>query len=230
MYTRRAISNNGGVYTLAHDEAVALVTAAREGDRDAWADLADACSGFARKLAADRAGNDDALFEDLYQVAVGDGLWSAIETWDPRRGKSFGAWAWQKMNAAVWGEVRGERPVELALDGMVEVEGEPQRLDEVLPDEQPLPDEICTSGECLLALRAALAQAAEDSDLPGVHGEREVAAQVAVAGGRLLAEEPMGLSELGLLLGLSPQRVGQIEVELVDRVREIVEDDDDHVD
>lgn len=221
------------MYTLTHDEAVELVEAARQGDRDAWADLAEACDGYARKLAAGRAGGDDVLFEDLYQVAVGDGLWAAIESWDPRRGKSFGSWAWQKMNSAVWGEARSGlahdgRGVELALDGVVEVGGEEGEvpLAETLPDDAAGADEICIAGECQWAVRNALAQAAEQTELPGVHGEREVEAQVAIAGSRLLSEEPMGLSELGNLLGLTPQRVGQIEVELVDRVREIVIDSD----
>lgn len=191
------------MYTLTAEQELDLVAAAREGDRDAWATLIEKCQGYARKLAADAAGQP-ADVDDLTQVALVNGLGDAIDTWDPER-SPFRKWVWTKMQGAVMDEVRRRGRAPVAED------------DSVLADEpstDPQPDELCLAGLCDLAVRDAVAEAAED--------EREVA----IAGARLLAEEPMGLTELGALLGLTPQRVGQIEAELVDRVRDALEDDD----
>ena len=219
------------MYTPQEEDLADIVVAARSGDREAWSDLAEILAPYAGKLAnriCRTIGGDP---DDLFQAAQ-LGLHAAIDTWRPSRGP-FRAWAWTKMRSTVLDEAlrqAGNRVPELLLDEEIEIDGEPAgaTLGDLLEDSgTSAPDEICINGQCAADVRIAVAEAAGELRLPGVHGEREAAAYTAIAGGRLLAEDPMGLTELAGLLGLTPQRVGQMEEELLERVGERLEPEEE---
>jgi RNA polymerase sigma-32 factor len=192
----------------------ALATAFRDGNRQAGGELVRALQPLVRSRIRARGGpsaRDPVLFEDLEQQGA-MGVLRAAQLWTPGRANVIGyATLW--IDAYVLGflrrssvvhrsatDVRKRAPAVQMFDLDAPVGESDTHLD-LLPSDEPGPDALAESAEGAREAKAAIARGLRC--IPP--GWRDVIRR------RWLVEDPETLDEVGEALGLSRERIHQIE-------------------
>ncbi len=155
---------------------------------------------------ANRLSRDEHVLADLFQEGV-LGIVHAISKFDPDRGP-FGIFAERCIRNYMGDWLRNIRYAPDASKLSAESEDLEDYRD-ALVDEGASPEDATLSSECTVKMSAVIEQIV-DGDEP---------ARVIVES-RILTDEYESLESVGERLGLSGRRVGQIEREIMERIRD----------
>ena len=218
---------------LEADEERDLVARARAGDRRARDRVLTAHFRLARRWAREYAPRTRETVSALFQEGV-IALSQALDRYDPAKGVRFGAYAQMSVKGAI-GRHASKNASIVGADGDVAREAffAGRVLRDVDLDAPVSASDEDGDGETLGDLLRAEGPSPEEQAVAALHQERLVALMLrhvaalsererTIIGARFLEENPAALKDVAALLGVSSQRVSQIEHEALDKLRKRV--------